>query len=960
MLCRHYHNRMYMKNLLQKLFDIREGEATRTLLMFFYIFAVIFCLVMLKSVRESLFLASLAVNELPIVFILVALTAAVVTTVYSRFSRKVSLNILMRSTVILIIISLVIFWLLLTFNISVQGRWFLYGFYTWVAIYGVIATSQFWILTNYVFNARQAKRLLGVVGAGAISGGIFGGYLANLAKIYGTENLLLICIGLMVVCLIILQAVWKMREHGESGDARQRKRQSQSGQASSNPFKLLKSSRHLLYLAGIVCVSVIVANLVDYQYKAMVKELITDKDERTAFFGFWLSNLSIVSLVIQLFVTGRLMRSFGVGPSLFLLPIGILFGAISILVYPELWAAIFVKVADGSLKQSVNKSGIELLALPIPSSIKPQVKSFIDVFVDSFATGIGGVLLIVMTTVFNIGIGTISYLVFGFIAIWIILIINVRREYVQAFRTAIEKRTIDLEDQVVTPQDASVFESCLKVLDGDNERQILYILNLLENVESDRFIPYLERLMGHTSADIRRQALKMATRNRSANLSSQVEALVTDKNQDVQIEAIYYLLQKARNSEQRRTILQSYLDHDDYRVRAAALLCTARISAEITELRKVFNLRERIESILKSIRELPQEGPQRRFTRVNLAKTIGEARLPELYPYLHILLNDPDALVRQQAATSAGQTRALEFVPVLIALLNDKKARMFAREALANYGEPVLEALDAYLHDLREPRQLRLNIPRVIDKIGTQKSVDTLIRNLKQDDLLIRFQVLKALNRLRKNYPMLNFEEQTIERQILDESRNYMEILTVLYAQQKAVDNGKPAANEQPRGTKVQDARKLLIKALEEKLDKNLERIFRLLGLKYTARDMFNAYLGIVSRKQDVRANAVEFLDNILDTNLKRLIIPIIESGSVETLVEIGRGEFDIDVPNEKECIKRLLKNHDDWLKACTLFLIAELKADTFLNAIGSMVNSREPIIKETAEYALRTMEMTD
>jgi len=141
--------------------------------------------------------------------------------------------------------------------------------------------------------------------------------------------------------------------------------------------------------------------------------------------------------------------------------------------------------------------------------------------------------------------------------------------------------------------------------------------------------------------------------------------------------------------------------------------------------------------------------------------------------------------------------------------------------------------------------------------IGAQKTVDLLITNLDQNDLLVRFEVLRALNRLRMNFPMLKFNEKPIEKKILEEIHNYMSILTVLYTQSRFdSDSGEEMAGAIDLRRR-KDARQLLTKALEEKLDKNLERIFRLLGLKYVLKDMYNAYLGIVSQKQDLRANAV-------------------------------------------------------------------------------------------------------
>ena len=54
---------------------------------------------------------------------------------------------------------------------------------------------------------------------------------------------------------------------------------------------------------------------------------------------------------------------------------------------------ILLKVVDGSLKQSLNKASFELLSLPIPIEIKRNTKVFIDVVIDSIATGLAGLML---------------------------------------------------------------------------------------------------------------------------------------------------------------------------------------------------------------------------------------------------------------------------------------------------------------------------------------------------------------------------------------------------------------------------------------------------------------------------------------------------------------------------------------------------------------------------------------
>ena len=365
--------------------------------MFTILFLFITCLMIVKPIRNSLFLVRFGVEKLPYVFVLVALFSAAVASLYTRYSKRIRLNYLILITILISIASLLIFWSLLNFGF--RGDWILYAFYIWVTIFGVVVSAQFWLLANYIFNAREARRLFGIIGAGAISGGIFGGYLTNyMAPLLKTENLLFFCIGFLIVCSFLVWLVWEKSGYPGHSEKVYKRLRTNLSESTDNPVKLILNSRHLLYLTGIMGVSVVVANLVDYQFSAVASTIITDTDQLTAFFGFWVSTLSIIALIIQLFLTGRILKYLGVGASLFFLPIGLLVGAVAILMNPSLWTAILIRVSDGSLKHSINKAGTELLALPIALEIKNKAKAFIDVFVKNFAKGLGGVLLIAITT----------------------------------------------------------------------------------------------------------------------------------------------------------------------------------------------------------------------------------------------------------------------------------------------------------------------------------------------------------------------------------------------------------------------------------------------------------------------------------------------------------------------------------------------------------------------------------
>jgi ATP:ADP antiporter, AAA family len=370
-----------IRYFLRKTFDLREGEISRAALMQLNIFLIICTLLIVKPVAKSLLSSEYGPQSLPIAFVLVALSAAIVSTFYSRMLGKVPLNKIIIWSLVISVFTLILLGVLLSLHLL--AGWIYYFLYIFVAIFAALATSQFWIMANVVFNAREAKRLFGFIGAGAIAGGIVGGYLTSaLTQFMSIESLLFVAAALVACCIPITRHIWITNVAPNHERIEQKKR---IGVGQEHPLKLILNSRHLTYMAVIIGVSVMVAKLIEYQFNALATDYytdpvtkITDKEALTSFFGVMFSTLNIISLLVQLLVTHRVVGVFGVGASLFFLPGGILLGALLLLLFPALWAAVFINIADGSLKQSINKSATELLALPIPNDIKNRTKSFID------------------------------------------------------------------------------------------------------------------------------------------------------------------------------------------------------------------------------------------------------------------------------------------------------------------------------------------------------------------------------------------------------------------------------------------------------------------------------------------------------------------------------------------------------------------------------------------------------
>jgi AAA family ATP:ADP antiporter len=712
---------------------------------------------------------------------------------------------------------------------------------------------------------------------------------------------------------------------------------------------LIKNSKHLTYLALITVLVVMVARLIDYQFSAISSARIPDEDELTAFFGFWFSNFNILSLVIQLFITRKVVGLFGVGLSLYFLPAGIFMGALALLFAPGLWSAIFVKLCDGSLKQSINKSAIELLALPIPAEIKNQAKTFIDVVVDSFATGLSGIILVALVNVLAISARFISIPVIILITLWFYFATNVRREYVLLFKQKLRQNRTDSNSGILDVSNDTVYGGLKRVLEKGTEKQILYVLQHMQDIKHERLFSNIRKLLIHDSPVIRAEALKKLYYYKTEKLINEVNGMIHDTDYNVKVAAIEYLIEHAYL--QKIDIIHQYLEDKDYRVSGATMLSLANEIKDNPGLIALFRYEELIDERIEKLK-VTRDPEELKFRKINLLRIIGLTNQPKYHPHIKSFFNDADPDVQKQALVTAGNTLEPEFIPEMLRFLKITATRNEATLAVANFGSVIIDYFSGEIKNPDPDNEMIRFIPMVIENIESQKSVNFLFELLDFEDHAVRSETLDSLSRLKQNFPHLIISNEKIINIILEEARLYLTTISALYIQQTRMHQNitKPFENNQ---NEVFDARKSLIEILERRLDDNLDRIFKLLGLKYPPEEIDTIYKNIKSDKPDLRVNAVEFLDNLLEVNLKKILIPIMETVVLDTVTKETLKSLNIKISNQYDCFDLLLKGKDIKLKLAVLFLISKLQEKKYINLVMPYCNSTN--IK-TRTFALRTL----
>ena len=927
-----------IKKYILKAFDLKEDELKKTLLLQLNIFLLITTLLIVKPTINSLFLSELTSSALPLGYVLTAIMAIVGSYFYDILLEKKPLNKVIEGTIIGSVICLIIFGVAFSFDLA--GGLILYIPYVWVAIFGLLTASQFWILANLVYNVREAKRVFGFIGAGAIAGGIFGGYLTSLLTTFiRTESLLFVAAILLTCCLPITKYIWKNEiVHLNTFQVSLR-----SNPKGESPFKLIKQSKLLSLIAVVIGLSVLVAKLVDYQYSDYASRLIEDPEKLTSFFGFWFSTLSVISLLVQLFFTQRIVGTFGVGKSLLWLPSGILIGSTLLLFFPQLWVVILIKVVDGSLKQSVNKAATELLSIPIPIETKKKTKTFTDVVVDSIATGLAGFILIFFINALNISSTYISLIIIVLILIWIYFIYHLRIEYIVSFKdlldTSHSKKEKSTKKEIAI---TSIISTVKRVLATGSEGQITHMLQKTLEAKDERFFSSIKKLLIHPSPKVRALAIENLYFLKTEILCFQIESMVYDKDQSVTTAAFRYLLKNYESDT--LDLFNKYLNVKDITIANAALI---GLSLELRNnhlSQELFSLENRLKQALIQWKFISTE-QEKNNKMIAIIEAIGNAKTINFYYILEEHLTSNNIILKNTAILCAAKTLDQQFINPIISHLSTKDTRKQAIKALCFYGDPIIDILSKKIKEETIELDDAVYAISVIEKFSSQKAVHSLKKLADNTEHSVKVEAIEALKRLKWKYKNLYIKDRFIVDKILDECHLYQNTLSVIHSQ-IIIQYKKNNTNN---NTELIKARNGLMQLLEQRLDRQLQRIFQFLGIKYPPNDVEPILNIILNGKEEQRIHAIEFLDNILDNQLKKELIPIAESILVDTISEEKIKKLNLQVFSEEECYRTLLSRKDTKLKQAVLYLIEKTNNHKFIPLVEMLLNDKNENIKNKA-----------
>ena len=362
-----------------RLFNVREGEApivVAGLALFFLLFTGYF---MLRPVRETMGVAG-GVENLQWLFTGTFVLTLIALPLFGWLASKVQRRRILPWTYGFLASNLLVFAAL--FALQPDNLWSARAFYIWLSMFNLLSISLAWSVLADLFSSEQAKRLFGLLAAGASLGGLLGPLLGTLlVGVIGHAGLVLLATACLLGSVVAVAFLQRFRDrHPLPADTELPRSRPLGGNPFAGASEVFRSP-YLLMIAVFVVLLASVSTFLYFEQARLVAEHFSSRTEQTQVFGLIDTLVQLLSILTQVFITGHLARKLGVGVLLVAVPLVMVVGFVWLAMAPLFAVFVVVMVVRRVGEYALVRPGREMLYTVVVPEHKYKAKNFTDTVV---------------------------------------------------------------------------------------------------------------------------------------------------------------------------------------------------------------------------------------------------------------------------------------------------------------------------------------------------------------------------------------------------------------------------------------------------------------------------------------------------------------------------------------------------------------------------------------------------
>lgn len=415
---------LFWRRTFDRLGSIEPGEERATLLAALYFFFALASYFILRAIRDAAGIAA-GIERLPWLFTGTLVVTLLMNPVYSAVVAKLPVRRFIPIVYRVFIGLLLVFAAAIKWGSATWNPFLGPAFWILISIYSLFIPSVFWGFMADTFLPEQGKRLFAFISVGGTFGALCGAFLtAQLAEDVGTPVLMVLSV------LLLESAVQTAKRFPPSfrHDTRARDEAGASlgGSAFSGITHVLRSP-YLLAIGLYMLMFTVGSTVLYFQQAEIVGSRYADREARTAFLASIDATVQTLTILAQLFVTGRVLKWFGVAVTLAILPVMNIVGFVALGLWPTLAVFVVFQVLRRAGEYAFGRPAREVLFTVVTPEDKYKAKNLIDTFV--YRTGDQtGAWSYAGLSALGLGMGAISFAVAPLSAVWFVIAIWLGRE----------------------------------------------------------------------------------------------------------------------------------------------------------------------------------------------------------------------------------------------------------------------------------------------------------------------------------------------------------------------------------------------------------------------------------------------------------------------------------------------------------------------------------------------------
>ncbi len=365
--------------LLRRLVNFRPGEGAALFWAFLYFFSLLCSYYIVRPMRDEMGIAG-GVDNLHWLFTGTFLAMLAVVPLFGWVSSRFERRRFLPAVYYFFIVNLLLFFVL--FRSGYTHAWVARAFFIWTSVFNLFVVSVFWSFMADIFSNAQARRLFGFIAAGGTAGAICGPLLtAALALPLGPANLLPVSAGLLGLAVFCIHRLGAWRAAvGERDATRPENGRVIGGQVLAG-VQLVLRSPYLLGICLLMLLFTTLATFLYFQQAQIVRDSFSDPAQRTTVFAAMDLAVNVLTLLIQVLLTGRLVQWLGLGWTLALIPLLLAAGFLALGLSPVLAVLVVVQVLRRAGNYAITRPSREMLYVVLGREEKYKAKNFIDTVV---------------------------------------------------------------------------------------------------------------------------------------------------------------------------------------------------------------------------------------------------------------------------------------------------------------------------------------------------------------------------------------------------------------------------------------------------------------------------------------------------------------------------------------------------------------------------------------------------